>query len=169
MASTPALPSPLPTRCYRLMRRGEWEEFVASGVYAGSPLDHRDGYLHMSQADQVRVRSGLWWGLGWAKKRSGTPPFRAQVLPTANKYYAGTTDLVAVVVDLSRLPRVDTPPATDATVPDTGVVVWEWVEGRGTWFPHLYGAALRMDAVERVVDVVWTPAAEGAGSFSVDL
>ncbi|TRW14031.1 DUF952 domain-containing protein [Glacieibacterium frigidum] len=38
---------------FKLLRAVEWAAFEASGEFAGSPDDLRDGYIHMSTADQV--------------------------------------------------------------------------------------------------------------------
>jgi len=38
---------------FKLLRAAEWAAFEADGVFAGSPDDLRDGYIHMSTADQV--------------------------------------------------------------------------------------------------------------------
>lgn len=63
--------------CYRIVKAAEWAEAQAAGHYVGSPLDARDGYMHMSPADQVRT--------------------------TAEKYYKGATDLVLLTVDVDSL------------------------------------------------------------------
>lgn len=36
----------------KLMRGDEYRDFVASGVYSGSTDDRRDGFIHLSTADQ---------------------------------------------------------------------------------------------------------------------
>lgn len=38
---------------FKLLRAPEWRAFEASGHFAGSPDDLRDGYIHLSSADQV--------------------------------------------------------------------------------------------------------------------
>lgn len=38
---------------FKLLRAAEWAAFEASGSFAGSPDDLRDGYIHLSAADQV--------------------------------------------------------------------------------------------------------------------
>ena len=38
---------------YKLLRAEEWAAFRADGVFAGSPDDLRDGFIHLSAADQV--------------------------------------------------------------------------------------------------------------------
>jgi uncharacterized protein (DUF952 family) len=40
---------------YKLFRRGEWEEAQKTGIFAGSPDDRRDGFIHLSAAHQVRT------------------------------------------------------------------------------------------------------------------
>jgi uncharacterized protein (DUF952 family) len=41
------------TTVYKLLRAPEWAAFQAAGRFAGSPDDLRDGYIHMSTAEQV--------------------------------------------------------------------------------------------------------------------
>ena len=41
------------TTIYKLLRAAEWASFQAAGEFAGSPDDLRDGYIHMSTAEQV--------------------------------------------------------------------------------------------------------------------
>jgi uncharacterized protein (DUF952 family) len=86
---------------YRLVTRDEHDAARTSGKFAGSPLDHRDGYIHLSYA--------------------------AEVIPTATRYFAGTT---------LALLRVHLP-----SVISTGLRVQEEVvASRGTAFPHVYPA-----------------------------
>ena len=40
---------------YKLLRAAEWAAFDAAGVFAGSPDDARDGFIHLSAGDQVDV------------------------------------------------------------------------------------------------------------------
>jgi uncharacterized protein (DUF952 family) len=40
-------------RVYKLMPRTQWEAALADGVYRGSADDRRDGFIHLSAADQV--------------------------------------------------------------------------------------------------------------------
>ena len=41
------------TPIFRLFRLAEWQAFVAAGTFEGSPDDRRDGFIHMSTADQA--------------------------------------------------------------------------------------------------------------------
>jgi uncharacterized protein (DUF952 family) len=41
------------TQVFKLLRAAEWAAFEADGAFAGSPDDLRDGYIHMSTAEQV--------------------------------------------------------------------------------------------------------------------
>ena len=41
------------TTVYKLLRAAEWAAFERDGSFAGSPDDLRDGYIHMSTADQL--------------------------------------------------------------------------------------------------------------------
>lgn len=39
---------------YKILSRAEWAEAEKAGRYDGSPDDHRDGFIHLSSANQVR-------------------------------------------------------------------------------------------------------------------
>ena len=39
---------------YKLFRKLEWREALRDGLFAGSPDDRRDGFIHLSSAGQVR-------------------------------------------------------------------------------------------------------------------
>lgn len=65
------------TRIYKILSRADWDAAVALGAYAGSADDVRDGYIHLSPADQVEG--------------------------TARKYFAGRDDLVLVVFEAEAL------------------------------------------------------------------
>ena len=62
---------------YKILRAQEWATFEREQVFAGSPDDVRDGFVHLSTADQVAG--------------------------TAAKYFAG--DAGAVVADARRRER----------------------------------------------------------------
>ena len=53
---------------YKIMPRQEWEEAQAQGIYRGSEVDIKDGFIHLSAARQVRA--------------------------TAQKHFSGQADLV---------------------------------------------------------------------------
>ena len=57
---------------YKIMSRQEWETAQAQGIYEGSEVDRRDGFIHLSAAHQVRA--------------------------TAQKHFSGQEDLVLVSV-----------------------------------------------------------------------
>ena len=67
----------LPTTAFKILSRADWRASLAEGAYDGSPVDHADGYIHLSAADQLAV--------------------------TAAKHYAGQDDLMLVEVDLAAL------------------------------------------------------------------
>ena len=67
----------LPTTAFKILSRADWRASLAEGAYDGSPVDHADGYIHLSAADQLAV--------------------------TAAKHYAGQSDLMLVEVDLEAL------------------------------------------------------------------
>lgn len=58
------------TAIYKILRESEWAAAVAAGVYTGSAVDVKDGFIHFSTA--------------------------AQAAETAAKHFAGQTDLVLV-------------------------------------------------------------------------
>lgn len=39
---------------YKVLGRDEWESAVAQGVFEGSAVDRRDGFIHFSTAPQLR-------------------------------------------------------------------------------------------------------------------
>jgi uncharacterized protein (DUF952 family) len=62
---------------YKLCSAVLWREAEKAGIFAGSPIDHADGYIHFSTA--------------------------AQVAETASLYFRGEGDLMLVAVDSARL------------------------------------------------------------------
>lgn len=62
---------------YKICPTNLWQQAEAAGVFDGAPIDHADGFIHFSTADQVAE--------------------------TAAKHFAGQTDLVLVAVDAARL------------------------------------------------------------------
>jgi len=62
---------------YKVMEAGEWREAEAAGVYHGSADDARDGFIHLSTADQLPG--------------------------TLAKHFAGQDGLVLVAVDAAML------------------------------------------------------------------
>ena len=65
------------TPIFKLLRAAEWAAFQADGVFAGSLDDVRDGYIHLSAADQVAE--------------------------TYVKYFAGEADVVRLTLDANTL------------------------------------------------------------------
>ena len=57
---------------FKLVDRASWQASAASGVFGGSPVDARDGFIHFSTAAQVRE--------------------------TAARHFAGRADLLMVAV-----------------------------------------------------------------------
>jgi uncharacterized protein (DUF952 family) len=62
---------------YKLLSADEWRAAQAAGRFAGSAVDHADGYIHFSAADQV--------------------------VETATRHFAGRRGLVLLAVDAGRL------------------------------------------------------------------
>ena len=62
---------------YKISPQGLWRAAEQAGVFAGAPVDHTDGYIHFSTAEQVAE--------------------------TAARHFAGQGDLVLVAVDAAAL------------------------------------------------------------------
>lgn len=62
---------------YKLLRPDEWAAFQTTGVFAGSPADAQDGFIHFSTAAQVRE--------------------------TATKHFAGVAGLILAEADPRKL------------------------------------------------------------------
>jgi uncharacterized protein (DUF952 family) len=61
------------TTIYKICERAVWQEAERLGLYRGSAVDHRDGFIHFSTA--------------------------AQLGETAARHFAGQSDLMLVAVD----------------------------------------------------------------------
>ena len=66
-----------PSIAYRLASPESWADVMTQGVFRGEADDHRDGFIHLSAADQVEG--------------------------TLEKHYAGQDRLVLVAIDLDAL------------------------------------------------------------------
>jgi uncharacterized protein (DUF952 family) len=62
---------------YKICERAEWHAAERAGIYRGSDVDVRDGFIHFST--------------------------HAQVAKTAAKHFAGQSDLVLVAIDADAL------------------------------------------------------------------
>jgi uncharacterized protein (DUF952 family) len=62
---------------YKIMPSQQWENAKASGIYEGSEVDVRDGFIHLSAAHQVRA--------------------------TAERHFGGQPDLLLVCVNAEAL------------------------------------------------------------------
>jgi len=67
----------MPSVVYKICSQSLWQEARQAGVFAGAPVDQRDGFIHFSTA--------------------------AQVAETAAKHFAGAVDLMLIAVDADRL------------------------------------------------------------------
>jgi uncharacterized protein (DUF952 family) len=67
----------MPHTIFKLVDRASWQAAQASGAFAGSPVDRRDGFIHFSTAAQVRE--------------------------TAARHFAGAAELMIVAVDAAAL------------------------------------------------------------------
>jgi beta-hydroxylase len=66
-----------PTTAYKILTADQWATLQADGVFHGAPVDLTDGYIHMSNADQVQA--------------------------TLDKHFDGASGLVIAEVDLAVL------------------------------------------------------------------
>jgi uncharacterized protein (DUF952 family) len=62
---------------FKIFTAEQWARFEASGMFAGSPVDLADGYVHLSTAEQLPG--------------------------TLAKHYAGQSGLVVAEIDLTNL------------------------------------------------------------------
>lgn len=46
---------------YKIEEHGAWVRAQAAGTYLGSALDTKDGFIHLSAADQVRETAAKWF------------------------------------------------------------------------------------------------------------
>jgi uncharacterized protein (DUF952 family) len=65
------------TKIYKVLRGAQWSEAQASGSFAGSPDDARDGFIHFSTAEQLEG--------------------------TLERHFAGEQNLVVLEVDAAAL------------------------------------------------------------------
>lgn len=66
-----------PALIYKLVDAADWQGATAEGAYPGSAVDLRDGYIHMSTADQLHE--------------------------TARRHFAGLSGLLKVTIDTAVL------------------------------------------------------------------
>jgi uncharacterized protein (DUF952 family) len=67
----------LPATIYKICDSTFWHKAERAGVFAGAPVDHADGFIHFSTAEQVAE--------------------------TAARHFAGQADLILVAVDAGAL------------------------------------------------------------------
>ncbi len=94
-----------PNLIFKILHREQWVKAQSDGVFAGAEIDRQDGFIHFSAAHQVEE--------------------------TANRHFAGKTDLLLVAFDPNQW--------GDA-------LKWEISRG-GDSFPHLYGTLQPEQAV----------------------
>ncbi|MCB9451329.1 MAG: DUF952 domain-containing protein [Anaerolineaceae bacterium] len=110
---------------YHITSRAEWDAALLSGSYRAPSLD-KEGFIHCSTAQQI--------------------------VPVANNFYRGQSDLLLLCIDPDQLAaevRFEPPinPQTGQPEPD-----------KPDLFPHLYGAV----NIGAVVDVIpFPPNADG--------
>lgn len=97
-----------------ITRKSDWRVAQTAGAYSADSLA-TEGFIHCSTAQQVAR--------------------------TANKFYAGQSDLLLLHID------------TDLLAPEL-----RWEAADGDLFPHIYGP-LNLDAVQDVID--FSPSEDG--------
>lgn len=53
--------APVSSLVVKLLRPSEWEMFVATGAFAGSADDRRDGFIHLSTPEQMTATVAKWF------------------------------------------------------------------------------------------------------------
>lgn len=48
------------TLIYKILSRAEWDAAKAAGRFEGSAVDHQDGFIHLSAADQAQQTAALY-------------------------------------------------------------------------------------------------------------
>lgn len=48
-------------KVYKILKQNEWLQFQKEGAFQGSDADHRDGFIHLSTADQVKGVIGRYY------------------------------------------------------------------------------------------------------------
>lgn len=49
------------TLVYKILPKTLWDEAKAAGQFTGAPIDHADGYIHLSGADQAQETAALYF------------------------------------------------------------------------------------------------------------
>lgn len=49
------------TLIYKILSRAEWDAAKAVGQFEGSAVDHQDGYIHLSAADQAQETAAKYF------------------------------------------------------------------------------------------------------------
>ncbi|PLR27787.1 DUF952 domain-containing protein [Caulobacter zeae] len=49
------------TLVYKILPKTLWDEAKAAGQFTGAPIDHADGYIHLSAADQAQETAALYF------------------------------------------------------------------------------------------------------------
>ena len=49
------------TLIYKILSRAEWDAAKAVGRFEGSAVDHQDGFIHLSAADQAQTTAALYF------------------------------------------------------------------------------------------------------------
>jgi uncharacterized protein (DUF952 family) len=49
------------TLVYKILPKTLWDEAKAAGQFTGAPIDHADGYIHLSAAEQAQETAALYF------------------------------------------------------------------------------------------------------------
>jgi uncharacterized protein (DUF952 family) len=49
------------SKIYKILPRAEWLQAEAVGRFEGSAVDHADGFIHLSAADQAQETAAKWF------------------------------------------------------------------------------------------------------------
>jgi uncharacterized protein (DUF952 family) len=96
---------------YHVTTAAEWQSAKTAGVYT-SPSLQAEGFIHCSTDD-------------------------AQVAGVLQRYFAGKTNLVKLVIDTDKL---------------VSRFIYEWSPSTADTFPHVYGP-INIDAVKEVITI----------------
>lgn len=77
MTEQKSLAGSQPRHALKIVSAEEWRQTVSDGVFQGSPVDHADGFIHLSSVDQVEE--------------------------TATRHFAGRDGLMLLVIELARV------------------------------------------------------------------
>ncbi|ANB15249.1 hypothetical protein AWJ20_2875 [Sugiyamaella lignohabitans] len=97
----------------------------ASTVLPLTPLDAKDGFIHLSTGDQLEG--------------------------TLNAFFSDSTSVVLLYIDAPNSKESPILEGKTGNRPDS-IIKWDWVESRKTYFAHIYGNLTNGD-ITKVVSI----------------